>query len=72
MMGLGWTGARLQSLVFRKYVLRLTWKVRMRPDGSADVDDQQRLSEVDAEEESFRAAVSHLQSLTDCLEASLE
>ena len=54
--------------MFRKYVLRLTWRVQIRPDGSAAVDDQRQLSDADAEEESFQAAMAHLQSLADCLE----
>ncbi len=63
-------GARLQSLVFRKYVLQLRWRVQVRPDGSAAVDNQRQLSEADAEEESFQAALAHLQSLANCLEVT--
>ncbi|BDA45482.1 probable thyroid adenoma-associated protein homolog [Coccomyxa sp. Obi] len=65
-------GARLQSLVFRKYVLRLMWRVQIKPDGSAAVQDRVNLSEAAAEEECFQAAVAHLQSLADCLEADVK
>ncbi len=54
--------------MFRKYVLRLVWRVQIKPDGSAVVQDRLELTEAEAEEESFQAAIAHLQSLADCLE----
>lgn len=57
--------------MFRKYVLRLVWRVQIRPDGSTAVQDRGELSEAEAEEASFQAAITHLQSLADCLEVGL-
>lgn len=68
-------GARLQSLVFRKCVLQMHWGVRVLPDGGAHIsahtpskDSGSAGSCTDADEAVFRAAMLHLESLTDCLE----
>lgn len=58
----------MQSLVFRKYVLRLQWRVEVQADGGVIVEERQSDTETDQDDALLQAAMQHLQSLTDCLE----
>ena len=62
-------GARLQSLVFRKYVLGLGWRILMKPDGSVDVQASSD-RKLGAAQASCDAVLAQLDSLVDCLEVT--
>ena len=61
-------GARLQSLVFKKYVLALGWRIAMKPDGSVRVQSGDAL--LPSAQACCEAVLCQLDSLADCLEVN--
>ena len=61
-------GARLQRLVFMKYVLGLGWRICMKPDGSASIQSGRAMSPPAAAPACCKAVLCQLESLADCLE----
>lgn len=61
-------GARLQSLVFKKYVLGLGWRIAMKPDGSVKVQSGDAI--LPAAQACCEAVLCQLDSLADCLEVN--
>lgn len=59
----------MQSLVFRKYVLGLGWRILMKPDGSVDVQACSH-GKPGAAQASCDAVLAQLDSLVDCLEVT--
>ena len=57
-------GARLQSLVFRKYVLGLGWRICMKPGGAVLIEASGSASSTAV----CNAVLAQLDSLADCLE----
>lgn len=63
-----YAGARLQSLVFKKYVLGLGWHIATRPDGSVEAKSGSALPPRAAAQACCEAVLCQLDSLVDCLE----